>query len=313
MDRTAAEDVMKKLVALCKNRGFVFQSSEIYGGLKSAYDYGPLGVELKRNIMAEWWRDMVTTRENVVGIDASIIMRPEVWRASGHAAGFADPLVDCKISKERFRADKAPRPAPGDELPLTCPDKGVAKTYGEIIEKNFGVTLDRDGNVLRGLKVIDTQTFGYFPKGSTQAEKNWPFRGYVSPLIGSPFLSEERQFNLMFRTALGAVDPLQDVAEVTARITAKPDLAAAVRDEFPEATKPGPMAKAIESGDRAKILRAVAEHVSGPSLVYLRPETAQAMFVQFKNVQQAMSLKPPFGIAQMGKSFRKGRNCLAGS
>lgn len=304
MDRPAAEDVMKKLVALCKNRGFVFQSSEIYGGLKSAYDYGPLGVELKRNIMAEWWRDMVTTRENVVGIDASIIMRPEVWRASGHAAGFADPLVDCKISKERFRADKAPRPAVGDDLPLTCPDKGVAKTYSEIIEKNFGVALERDGNVLRGLKVIDSQTYGFFPKGVTQAEKNWPFRGYVSPLIGSPFLSEERQFNLMFRTALGAVDPLQDVAEVTARVTAKPDLTAAVRDEFPEAAKTGALAKALESGDRAKILRAVAEYVSGPSMVYLRPETAQAMFVQFKNVQQAMSLKPPFGIAQMGKSFR---------
>jgi len=87
-------DVMKKLVALCKRRGFVFRSSEIYGGLKSAYDYGPLGVELKRNLMNDWWREMVTTRENVVGIDASIVMHPDVWVASGHAAGFADPLVD---------------------------------------------------------------------------------------------------------------------------------------------------------------------------------------------------------------------------
>src|SRR3954470_13974926 len=113
-------DLMKKVVALCKTRGFVFQSSEIYGGLKSAYDYGPLGAELKRNIMSEWWRDMVTTRENVVGIDASIIMRPEVWRASGHASGFSDPLVDDLVSQERFRADKAPRPAPGSELPITC-------------------------------------------------------------------------------------------------------------------------------------------------------------------------------------------------
>ena len=134
-------DAMKKLVALCKSRGFVFQSSEIYGGLKSAYDYGPLGAELKRNLMGEWWRDMVTTRENVVGIDASIIMHPEVWRASGHAAGFSDPLVDCKVSKERFRADKAPRPAPGDELPISCPDKGVAKDWSESIVKQFGVEL----------------------------------------------------------------------------------------------------------------------------------------------------------------------------
>src|SRR5690606_24113362 len=115
--QTAADaDVMAKLVSLCKRRGFVFQSSEIYGGLKSAYDYGPLGAELKRNLMAEWWRDMVHGRDNVVGIDAPIIMHPNVWRASGHAAGFADPLVDCLVSKERFRADKAPVVNPGDDL-----------------------------------------------------------------------------------------------------------------------------------------------------------------------------------------------------
>ena len=340
------DDVMKKLVALCKNRGFVFQSSEIYGGLKSAYDYGPLGAELKRNIMSEWWRDMVTCRENVVGIDASIIMRPEVWRASGHAAGFADPLVDCKVSKERFRADKAPRPAPGSALPLTCPDKGVAKTYAEIIEKNFGIVLERDGNILNGLKVISATEFGFFPKGATAPTTTWSWRGYVSPLIGSPFLTEEKQFNLMFRTALGAVDPMQEVAKILDRIFtydreadrmnldaqlrdasrnahSGPDLTfLALKDEFPEECRQlenaaekndqnlitMPMAKAIKAYlnnmDRAFLIRAIMEHFSSASMVYLRPETAQAMFVQFKNVQQSMSLKPPFGIAQMGKSFR---------
>jgi glycyl-tRNA synthetase len=106
-------DLMQKIVSLCKRRGFVFQSSEIYGGLKSAYDYGPLGAELKRNLMTEWWKDMVHGRENVVGIDASIIMHPRVWEASGHLSGFSDPLVDCKVCKERFRADKAPRAEPG--------------------------------------------------------------------------------------------------------------------------------------------------------------------------------------------------------
>ena len=108
-----ADDVMQKVISLCKRRGFVFQSSEIYGGLKSAYDYGPLGAELKRNIMNEWWRDMVHSREDVVGLDASIIMHPNVWKASGHLAGFSDPLVDCKVCKERFRADKAPVVEPG--------------------------------------------------------------------------------------------------------------------------------------------------------------------------------------------------------
>ena len=106
-------ELMQKVVSLCKRRGFVFQSSEIYGGLRSAYDYGPMGAELKRNLMAEWWRFMVHSREDVVGIDASIIMHPDVWKASGHLANFSDPLVDCKVCGERFRADKAPRKAEG--------------------------------------------------------------------------------------------------------------------------------------------------------------------------------------------------------
>jgi glycyl-tRNA synthetase len=303
---TRPADLMKKVVALCKSRGFVFQSSEIYGGLKSAYDYGPLGAELKRNLMSEWWRNLVTTRENVVGIDASIIMHPEVWRASGHAASFADPLVDCKISKERFRADKAPRIEPGQEIPITCPDKGVAKDYADSIEKQFAIALERDGNVLTGLKAIDARTFGFFPKGATAPAKTFPFRGYVSPLIGSPFLSDERQFNLMFRTALGAVDPMQDVAAVLADITRGPSLEGAVRERFPKecGDSSHPIAKALEEGDRTKLTRAVIETITGPNMAYLRPETAQAMFVQFKNVMDSMGLKPPFGIAQMGKSFR---------
>ena len=114
MTEKNGSSLMEKVISLSKQRGFVFQSSEIYGGLKSAYDYGPLGVELKRNIMNEWWRSMVHEREDVIGIDASIIMHSKVWEASGHLAGFSDPLVDCLISKERFRADKAPRPKPGD-------------------------------------------------------------------------------------------------------------------------------------------------------------------------------------------------------
>ena len=297
-------DVMKKLVALCKNRGFVFQSSEIYGGLKSAYDYGPLGAELKRNLMGEWWRDMVTTRENVVGIDASIIMHPNVWRASGHAAGFADPLVDCKVSKERFRADKAPRPSPGDPLPITCADKGVAKDWAERIAKDFGVELERDANVLNGLKAISATEFGFFPKGATAPAKTWTYRGYVGPTFGCPFLTDEKQFNLMFRTSLGPVDQMGDIAAVLSELTAAPDLAAAVRARFGRAADDGVLAKALAENDRARIIRAVIEQLSQAALAYLRPETAQAMFVQFKNVLDSSGMKPPFGIAQMGKSFR---------
>ena len=268
-------DLMKEIISLCKQRGFIFQSSEIYGGLKSCYDYGPLGAELKRNIMNEWWRAMVHEREDVVGLDASIIMHTDVWKASGHLAGFADPLVDCLVSKERFRADNAPRPEPGDELTLTCADKGQAKAYQKAIQERFGVELKRGGKTLQGLKVIDEETFGFFQDDSGDAVETFPYRGYVSPEIGSPFLSDERQFNLMFRTSLGPVDPVQQLA------------------------------KAIEgktlSQDEA---RELIEQKIGENAVYLRPETAQAMFVQFANIQQALSLKVPFGIAQMGKSFR---------
>ncbi len=179
---------MQKMVSLCKRRSFIFQSSEIYGGLRSCYDYGPLGVELKRNVKDQWWRTVVHGREDVVGIDASIIMHPRVWEASGHVSGFTDPLVDCKKCKGRFRADKIST----ETASLKCPDCGNE----------------------------DPKKF-----------------------------SEIRRFNLMFETHLGAVE-------------------------------------------------------DSASVVYLRPETAQAMFVDFEVVQAAGRLKLPFGIAQIGKSFR---------
>lgn len=174
-------DLMSTIVSLCKRRGFIFQSSEIYGGLNSCWDYGPLGVELKRNVKEAWWRSMVTNRRDIVGLDASILMHPKVWEASGHLSGFTDPLVDCKQCKSRFREDHL-------ENKDKCPSCG-----GE--------------------------------------------------------LTEARNFNLMFKTFMG---PVEDQS----------------------------------------------------ATVYMRPETAQGIFVNFLNVQQASRLKPPFGIAQVGKSFR---------
>ena len=270
------QKIMDKIISLSKQRGFIFQSSEIYGGLKSAYDYGPLGVELKRNIMNEWWRSMVHEREEVVGLDASIIMHPKVWEASGHLAGFSDPLVDCLISKERFRADKAPVPAIGDLINISCNDKGQAKAYKEEIEIKFDVSLYRNGKVLEGLKVIEKNKFGFFQKDNDTPTKIFDFPGYVSPTFGSPFLSDEKQFNLMFRSQIGAVDALGDIANF---VNDNKDL------------------------DKAAMKKGI-EKVVKDSAVYLRPETAQAMFVQFLNCQQTMSMKIPFGIAQMGKSFR---------
>lgn len=225
-------DLMQKIISLCKRRGFVFQSSEIYGGLKSCYDYGPLGIELKRNIMNEWWRAMVHERENIVGLDASIIMHPKVWEASGHLSSFSDPLVDCLNCKERFRADKAPTVEVGSEV------KYIAQTT----KKEVSATAERS---------------------------------YVCPVCGSCDLSAERNFNLMFKSFLGSVDPMGQVADKLAGQNLSSDQ-----------------------------VRAILEEELKPSTVYLRPETAQAMFVQFANIQKALSLKVPFGIAQMGKSFR---------
>jgi len=270
------ENFKEKIISLCKRRGFIFQSSEIYGGLKSAYDYGPLGVELKRNLMNEWWKSMVHKREDIIGLDASIIMHPKVWEASGHLAGFSDPLVDCLISKERFRADKAPKLKVNDDITITCNDKGQAKNFQKIIEDRFDIILKRDGKQLKGLKLIDEKNFGFFENINKAPIKTFEYKGYVSPTFGCPFLSDERQFNLMFRSQIGPVDVL---GEITRYIQKN---------------------KGISSDE----LRIGIENLVKKSAVYLRPETAQAMFVQFLNCQQTMSMKIPFGIAQMGKSFR---------
>jgi len=175
-----ALDDLSKIVSLCKRRGFIFQSSEVYGGLNSCWDYGPLGAELKRNIKDLWWAEM-TRRGNIVGLDASILMHPKVWEASGHIENFTDPLVDCKKCKQRFREDLVTEKG-------KCPSCG-----GE--------------------------------------------------------LTESRSFNLMFKTFMG---PVEDSA----------------------------------------------------AIVYLRPETAQGIYVNFLNVQGSMRQKIPFGIAQIGKAFR---------
>jgi glycyl-tRNA synthetase len=234
----AEPEVMEKIVSLCKQRGFVFQSSEIYGGLKSCYDYGPLGVELKRNVKGEWWRTMVHGRDDIVGIDASIIMHPNVWRASGHLAGFTDPMVDCKDCKERGRADKWPQVASGTEV-------------------EFKVIVDHQSGKKETRKA---------PVGKL---------GIVCPNCGSPNLSDIRRFNMMFRTSLGSIDPIESIA---ARVEGK-----------------------SLSGDQ---LRSVLAEAINETAVYLRPETAQAMFTNFVNVQVAARMKVPFGIAQQGKSFR---------
>jgi glycyl-tRNA synthetase len=202
---------MDKIVSLCKRRGFIFQSSEIYGGTGSCWDYGPLGVELKNNVKRVWWRDNVQNRADMVGLDASILMHANVWKASGHLDNFTDPMVDCRACKRRFRSDKL--------------EDDAWLHYCEATKGNkFSI-----------------------PGG--EACKHCGARRTLCPACGKGELTEPRQFNLMFKTFMG---PVEDEAAVT----------------------------------------------------YLRPETAQGIFVNFDNVLQAMRLKLPFGIAQIGKAFR---------
>jgi glycyl-tRNA synthetase len=196
-------NLMEKIVSLCKRRGFVFPGSEIYGGFANSYTYGPYGVTLKNNIKALWWKKFVTNREDMVGVDGPIILHPKVWEASGHTTNFNDALVDCKECKKRFRADHLVEDATGQDL---------------------------EGRLEEMKKVLDEQV-----KCPNCGKQNW---------------TDVRNFNMMFKTQLNTTDG------------------------------------AVEE------------------IAYLRPETAGAIFIEFKNVLDSARVKIPFGIAQIGKAFR---------
>ena len=205
------EKTMEKVVALCKGRGFVFPGSEIYGGLANTWDYGPLGVELKNNVKKAWWKKFVQENPYNVGLDAAILMNPQVWVASGHVGGFSDPLMDCKECKERFRADKV--------IEGWCEENGF----------DLGKSVD-------ALSQAEMKEF--------VEEHNIP-----CPSCGGHNWTDIRQFNLMFKTFQGVTEDAKNT-------------------------------------------------------VYLRPETAQGIFVNFQNVQRTTRRKLPFGVCQIGKSFR---------
>jgi len=219
--------LLDKIVSLSKRRGFVFQSSEIYGGLNGAWDYGNLGVELLRNIKDEWWKAM-TYRDDVEGIDAAILMHPRVWEASGHVENFTDPMVDCRQCKSRYRIDilfeDLSVKKQKDILRDLYPDKFQGQQKDEVITEAFAKVVESSQNEM--LKVLNCPACGL--KGT---------------------FTDARKFNLMFKTFVGPVE---------------------------------------DSG----------------AAVYLRPETAQGIFVNFQNIQSASRQKLPFGIAQVGKAFR---------
>ncbi len=267
---------MEKIVALCRRRGFIFGSSEIYGGIGGFWDYGPLGVELKRNIKDAWWEDMVRNPPigpdgkefQMVGVDCSIIMNPKVWEASGHVGGFSDPMCDCTLCKGRFREDQIRDEVAASDWCVqlkeiwkqsTPPNLDMLKSWarkkGKKLAPGLGIVRQPD-EVIEALELIfdDKKT----DESNRDTFESWShllfnangqqFASDTCPKCGGE-LSEAREFNLMFQTYVGA---LQDKSNVA----------------------------------------------------YLRPETAQGIFVNFKNVMDSTRVKLPFGIAQIGKAFR---------
>lgn len=240
-------ELMETIVSLCKRRGFIFQSSEVYGGLNGFWDYGPLGAELKRNIKESWWRTMTLMREDVVGLEASIIMHPRIWEASGHTSTFSDLMVDCLLTKKRFRADQVELQS-GDAYFYTGATDAAA---GKESQEPFSVLVGAGKHPEYARKVA--REF-YQQRGmqnpALQGERTEPLvnSARYNPENGG-LLTEPRPFNLMLKTYVGPVE-------------------------------------------------------SADNLSYLRPETAQAIFVQFRNVLEVSRQRVPFGICQIGKAFR---------
>jgi len=241
VEKVNQTELMEKIVSLCKRRGFIYPGSEIYGGLNGFWDYGPLGVELKRNVKDAWWQDIVRSRTDMVGLDAAIIMNPRVWEASGHVSGFTDPMVDCKQCKARFRADKTwtVRIREGDGILLHVgaeadeADAAAAAAAGAANSKTRR-KIEQRGDAL----AWDVFRSDQAPEGQTA----------LCPACGGE-LTEARKFNMMFKTHVGALE-------------------------------------------------------TSSAIAYLRPETAQGIFANYRNVLDTARIKVPFGIAQIGKAFR---------
>ncbi|KAI7904411.1 glycyl-tRNA synthetase [Cokeromyces recurvatus] len=279
----------RTLLDLCRRRGFLYQSAEIYGGLRGAYDYGPLGVELKKNILNSWWRRHVYYRDDVVGLDTSILTPHHVLKASGHVDEFTDLLVDCTLTKERFRPDKAPQITLDKDghIPILAPNKETAQIWKSTIEEQLApnIKLTVKGNCILlhtasimnpDLKNGQVGEITFEMKDDNQSPFILKYHGYVEPNTNSPFLTDSRPFNLMFKTFLDPIDPIDRVIQTTLQ----------------------------QKESISSTIRATVDEVLKPSTVYLRPETAQGVFVNFEQVVRSMKMKPPFGIAQVGKSFR---------
>jgi len=287
MSEPKSNDLMEKIVSLCKRRGFVYQSSEIYGGINGFWDYGPLGAELKRNVKDAWWKTIVHHRDDVVGLEATIIMHPQIWRASGHVDTFADMMRECPMTKKRVRADQVE------------PQDGICYSYVGAYDRGFimkqeanGTRFDPNsdkpfGNIFFGEANL---TLG---GGKSASASKQSFAGPFEILLpaGKPAESA-RKAAISFYQQSGVADPVcygERILKIEKSVDFHPESLVRLSPARPFnlmfKTYVGP----VESEE---------------GIAYLRPETAQAIFAQFKNVLETSRQRVPFGIGQMGKAFR---------
>lgn len=317
--------LMEKIVSLCKRRGFVFQSSEIYGGINGFWDYGPLGAELKRNVKELWWNSMTRLRDDVVGLEATIIMAPQIWKASGHVDTFSDPMCDCLVTGKRFRADQID-PQSGVIYSYTAAED---RSYEELNEQNAKSWESFKGNPNSG---FDPFRFGAAAKAVREIERksgqNKPLLDLLDKLneeqspssevfvqlrqlleaAGQPFARLEQGFSVL----LPAGKPPESARKVAIEFYRKrgvltPRLIGEQTEKVENSTRFNPEngAQLTEPRPFNLMLQTYVGPIqSEENIAYLRPETAQAIFAQFKNVHETSRQKVPFGIAQVGKAFR---------
>jgi glycyl-tRNA synthetase len=305
--------LMEKIVSLCKRRGFVYQSSEIYGGINGFWDYGPLGAELKRNVKELWWNEMTRLRDDVVGLDATIIMAPQIWKASGHVDTFADLMRECPLTRKRVRADQVePQTGtvvryvgainrPPNDLRISVIPEDVLKIYSDYLV-DTGITSETNvsKDVLR-CKII--QSFQH--TATDQKEREDVAQFYVEDLLR---YTVWRPFAALLATGKPIESARKTVASFYEQLKLeKPYLLCEKAEKVTDSTDfhPESLCELTEPRPFNLMLQTYVGPIqSDENIAYLRPETAQAIFAQFKNVLDSSRVKVPFGIAQVGKAFR---------
>ena len=298
-------ELMEKIVSLCKRRGFIYQSSEIYGGINGFWDYGPLGAELKRNVKELWWHTMTRHRDDVVGLEATIIMAPQIWRASGHVDTFSDPMCDCLLTKKRFRADQIePQSGTVYYYAGAVSEQVVAEFNAEVNRVREAASEGPAADYLREAAKSNPKELEVLKKEISQ--RGWDASDRLTAKLFESMSKEE------FAVLLPPGKPPESAKKLAHQFYEQrgiKDSAVGLDrvEKVENSTRFNPENGALLTEPRPFNL--MFKTYIGPTateedIAYLRPETAQAIFAQFKNVLDSSRVKVPFGIAQVGKAFR---------